>query len=180
MKRLIIVSAQRNRPKQGVEGASVSSDARRLCDGGEMCNWLLRTFFALKFNIYAPLAQLVEQLTLNQWVQGSSPWRCTKEKAVLVAAFFAPPTRTLAFFESWVLRSSRIVAVCRSVHSLLQLLALLTSHRANDYQPFVLAHPWRCTKVQIARFGLFLFGALRGHLTHGCLPRKPGFSGQVA
>ena len=24
----------------------------------------------------APLAQLVEQLTLNQWVQGSSPWRC--------------------------------------------------------------------------------------------------------
>ena len=25
-----------------------------------------------------PLAQLVEQLTLNQWVQGSSPWRCTK------------------------------------------------------------------------------------------------------
>ena len=28
----------------------------------------------------APLAQLVEQLTLNQWVQGSSPWRCTKRK----------------------------------------------------------------------------------------------------
>ena len=27
---------------------------------------------------YAPLAQLVEQLTLNQWAQGSSPWRCTK------------------------------------------------------------------------------------------------------
>ena len=26
---------------------------------------------------YAPLAQLVEQLTLNQWVPGSSPWRCT-------------------------------------------------------------------------------------------------------
>ena len=24
------------------------------------------------------LAQLVEQLTLNQWAQGSSPWRCTK------------------------------------------------------------------------------------------------------
>ena len=30
--------------------------------------------------LYAPLAQLVEQLTLNQWVQGSSPWRCTKTK----------------------------------------------------------------------------------------------------
>ena len=28
-------------------------------------------FYALK--MYAPLAQLVEQLTLNQWVQGSSP-----------------------------------------------------------------------------------------------------------
>ena len=27
----------------------------------------------------APLAQLVEHLTLNQGVQGSSPWRCTKE-----------------------------------------------------------------------------------------------------
>ena len=27
----------------------------------------------------ALLAQLVEQLTLNQWVQGSNPWRCTKE-----------------------------------------------------------------------------------------------------
>ena len=25
----------------------------------------------------APLAQLVEHLTLNQGVQGSSPWRCT-------------------------------------------------------------------------------------------------------
>ena len=30
---------------------------------------------------YAPLAQLVEQLTLNQRAQGSSPWRCTKQKA---------------------------------------------------------------------------------------------------
>ena len=26
-----------------------------------------------------PLAQLVEQLTLNQQVQGSSPWRLTKQ-----------------------------------------------------------------------------------------------------
>ena len=25
---------------------------------------------------YAPLAQLVEHLTLNQGVQGSNPWRC--------------------------------------------------------------------------------------------------------
>ena len=29
---------------------------------------------------HAPLAQLVEQLTLNQWAQGSSPWRCTNKK----------------------------------------------------------------------------------------------------
>ena len=27
----------------------------------------------------APLAQLVEHLTLNQGVQGSNPWRCTCE-----------------------------------------------------------------------------------------------------
>ena len=27
---------------------------------------------------YSSIAQLVEQLTLNQWAQGSSPWRCTK------------------------------------------------------------------------------------------------------
>ena len=26
-----------------------------------------------RFNVSAPLAQLVEQLTLNQWVQGSNP-----------------------------------------------------------------------------------------------------------
>ena len=33
-------------------------------------------FLQSRFEIvieYAPLAQLVEQLTLNQWVQGSSP-----------------------------------------------------------------------------------------------------------
>ena len=28
---------------------------------------------------YASLAQLVEQLTLNQWVRGSNPRRCTKK-----------------------------------------------------------------------------------------------------
>ena len=31
---------------------------------------------------HAPLAQLVEQLTLNQWAQGSSPWRCTTQTAL--------------------------------------------------------------------------------------------------
>ena len=29
-------------------------------------------------SFHAPLAQLVEQLTLNQRAQGSSPWRCTR------------------------------------------------------------------------------------------------------
>ena len=32
----------------------------------------------------APLAQLVEQLTLNQWVRGSSPGRCTKRVGVFI------------------------------------------------------------------------------------------------
>ena len=31
-------------------------------------------------SFHAPLAQLVEQLTLNQRAQGSSPWRCTKNR----------------------------------------------------------------------------------------------------
>ena len=39
-------------------------------------------------SIYAPLAQLVEQLTLNQWVQGSSPWRCTKIRQTTVCGLF--------------------------------------------------------------------------------------------
>ena len=33
---------------------------------------------------YAPLAQLVEQLTLNQWVPGSNPWRCTTKVSVFI------------------------------------------------------------------------------------------------
>ena len=33
--------------------------------------------------VNAPLAQMVEQLTLNQWAQGSSPWRCTNQKEAL-------------------------------------------------------------------------------------------------
>ena len=37
---------------------------------------------------FAPLAQLVEQLTLNQRAQGSSPWRCTKTKKSKQLLFF--------------------------------------------------------------------------------------------
>lgn len=33
--------------------------------------------------IHAPLAQLAEQLTLNQWVPGSSPGGCTKQVVLL-------------------------------------------------------------------------------------------------
>ena len=34
------------------------------------------------------LAQLVEQLTLNQWVQGSSPWEDTERHPNLDVSFF--------------------------------------------------------------------------------------------
>ena len=44
--------------------------------------------FALGFERnYVFLAQLVEQLTLNQWVQGSSPWEDTKT-SVRVSFFY--------------------------------------------------------------------------------------------
>ena len=36
----------------------------------------------------APLAQLVEHLTLNQGVQGSSPWRCTTADNRKIIGFF--------------------------------------------------------------------------------------------
>ena len=47
--------------------------------------------------ITAPLAQLVEQLTLNQWVLGSSPRWCTKKSRNECCGFFVapfPPGRT--------------------------------------------------------------------------------------
>ena len=37
---------------------------------------------------YALLAQLVEQLTLNQRAQGSSPWKRTKQTAIQTDGFF--------------------------------------------------------------------------------------------
>ena len=36
---------------------------------------------------YAPLAQLEEHLTLNQGVQGSSPWRRTKGTSLNIKLF---------------------------------------------------------------------------------------------
>ena len=38
--------------------------------------------FRAQASLDAPLAQLVEQLTLNQWVLGSNPRRRTKQKAL--------------------------------------------------------------------------------------------------
>ncbi len=63
----------------------------------ELFSKLLYNLWNLLYNIYvrfrhAPLAQLVEQLTLNQWVQGSSPWGCTisvhKIDTIKVSVFF--------------------------------------------------------------------------------------------
>ena len=41
-----------------------------------------RSSILLRVTIYALLAQLVEQLTLNQRAPGSSPWKCTKRKTM--------------------------------------------------------------------------------------------------
>ena len=60
--------------------------------------------------IFAPLAQLVEQLTLNQWAQGSSPWRCTtttKSELFPIGAgfgffvFFGQQNESIASPEKW-------------------------------------------------------------------------------
>ena len=49
--------------------------------------------------IYAPLAQLAEQLTLNQKVWGSTPRWCTKKgfEAHLICAFFFVYTKTTCY-----------------------------------------------------------------------------------
>ena len=52
--------------------------------------------FALGFEINQVfLAQLVEQLTLNQWVQGSSPWEDTKD--IRKGVLFCAPMRSRTF-----------------------------------------------------------------------------------
>ena len=43
----------------------------------------MKVFFREEYIfVFAPLAQLVEQLTLNQWVPGSNPWRCTSRQCL--------------------------------------------------------------------------------------------------
>ena len=62
----------------------------------------------------APLAQLVEQLTLNQWVRGSSPRRCTNIKAMPRGAWV--DVHTLSRYEKPDERIRRILfAEARSV-----------------------------------------------------------------
>ena len=59
---------------------------------------------------YALLAQLVEQLTLNQRAQGSSPWKCTKRSEHLSMLAFLlvhfPPSGAASPFAPMVLRFS--------------------------------------------------------------------------
>ena len=47
----------------------------------------------------APLAQLVEHLTLNQGVQGSSPWRCTRAPGTVL--FFGFNFAGQTTLQSW-------------------------------------------------------------------------------
>ena len=42
----------------------------------------------------ALLAQLVEQLTLNQWVQGSNPRGCTKGVTSVIPFFISPSNKS--------------------------------------------------------------------------------------
>ena len=47
------------------------------------------------------LAQLVEQLTLNQWVQGSSPWEDTRKDIHWGVFFVCTPRRKVSFLFLW-------------------------------------------------------------------------------
>ena len=67
------------------------------------------------------IAQLVEQLTLNQWVQGSSPCASTKNKNDHLVVFFMHRARTRpelrsnkGFENKYILQAKRseIVTVC--------------------------------------------------------------------
>ena len=61
---------------------------------------------ASKYLKNAPLAQLVEHLTLNQGVQGSSPWRCT-ESTIFEAERFGDGV----FFVLQTMRLDRVVSL---------------------------------------------------------------------
>ena len=46
--------AQRNRPKQEVEGASVSSNEQQLCDGGELLERICESCRKVNFRVSVP------------------------------------------------------------------------------------------------------------------------------
>ena len=54
---------------------------------------------------YAPLAQLVEQLTLNQRAQGSSPWKCTTKAGLLAGFSFSRYKNLLCPLKLWAERN---------------------------------------------------------------------------
>ena len=66
-------------------------EEQRSGSDGERLGWLILQ--NQKLNMHALLAQLVEQLTLNQRAQGSSPWKCTTKRQDICPVFFValPP-----------------------------------------------------------------------------------------
>ena len=83
-------------------------EEQRSGSDGERLGWLILQ--NQKLNMHALLAQLVEQLTLNQRAQGSSPWKCTKRSehrkmlAFLLVHF--PPSGAASPFAPMALRFS--------------------------------------------------------------------------
>ena len=108
------VSATRRNRKSSATARATSGRAEWFCKTGNLITctsssvgratvklydqWLVRahkwdlTVLSQKSR-YALLAQLVEQLTLNQRAQGSSPWKCTTKRQDVCPAFFValPP-----------------------------------------------------------------------------------------
>ena len=96
--------------------------------------------------LYAPLAQLVEQLTLNQWVLGSSPRWCTKNTATSVAVFFyAPSPSGRAHASRKRLHSPRGERSLKTFHWNVFLTLPLMVHQKQPYTVcravFLLQHP---------------------------------------
>ena len=60
---------------------------------------------AMAAAIYAPLAQLVEQLTLNQRAQGSSPWKCTTKAGLLAGFSFSRYKNLVCPLKLWAERN---------------------------------------------------------------------------
>jgi hypothetical protein len=74
-------------------------------DGEELSGIMALAFGKLlsrqAWDTHGPLAQLVEQLTLNQWVQGSSPWRIIFLLTLTDISGFPPFGGTLQGSSPW-------------------------------------------------------------------------------